>query len=79
LDKRFLHDAKFDLFKAYDIHGIVGKTLDSGVARQIDEAFGTAVCVKDERGVVIGCYGRLSGPELSAELASDPNVLASAS
>ncbi|HEY0844043.1 MAG TPA: phosphomannomutase/phosphoglucomutase, partial [Noviherbaspirillum sp.] len=58
------------IFKAYDIRGIVGKTLDIGVARQIGQAFGTAVRTKGENTVVIGRDGRLSGPELSDALAS---------
>ncbi|HVK96146.1 MAG TPA: phosphomannomutase/phosphoglucomutase, partial [Noviherbaspirillum sp.] len=48
-----------DIFKAYDIRGIVGKTLDIGVARHIGQAFGTAVRIKDEQTVVIGRDGRL--------------------
>ncbi|WP_420475340.1 phosphomannomutase/phosphoglucomutase [Noviherbaspirillum sp. ST9] len=58
------------IFKAYDIRGIVGKTLDIGIARQIGQAFGTAARIKGEQTVVIGRDGRLSGPELSAALAS---------
>ncbi|HZW21083.1 MAG TPA: phosphomannomutase/phosphoglucomutase, partial [Noviherbaspirillum sp.] len=58
------------IFKAYDIRGIVGKTLDIGVARQIGQAFGTAARIKGEQTVIIGRDGRLSGPELSAALAS---------
>ncbi|HYC42459.1 MAG TPA: phosphomannomutase/phosphoglucomutase, partial [Noviherbaspirillum sp.] len=58
------------IFKAYDIRGIVGKTLDIGVARQIGQAFGTTARIKGEQTVVIGRDGRLSGPELSAALAS---------
>jgi len=58
------------IFKAYDIRGIVGKTLDIGIARQIGQAFGTAVRIKEENTVVIGRDGRLSGPELSQALAS---------
>src|SRR5471030_1001697 len=57
------------IFKAYDIRGIIGKTLDAGVARQIGQAFGQAALVKGERRVVIGRDGRLSGPELTAALA----------
>ncbi|MEC4719278.1 phosphomannomutase/phosphoglucomutase, partial [Noviherbaspirillum sp. CPCC 100848] len=57
------------IFKAYDIRGIVGKTLDADVARQIGQAFGTAAAGKGEQTVVIGRDGRLSGPELSAALA----------
>jgi phosphomannomutase/phosphoglucomutase len=57
------------IFKAYDIRGIIGKTLDAGVARQIGRAFGTAALAKGQQSVVIGRDGRLSGPELSAALA----------
>ncbi|MRV74519.1 phosphomannomutase/phosphoglucomutase [Duganella sp. FT92W] len=57
------------IFKAYDIRGIVGKTLDANVARQIGHAFGLAALAKDQRKVVIGRDGRLSGPELAAALA----------
>ncbi|RJF97813.1 phosphomannomutase/phosphoglucomutase [Noviherbaspirillum saxi] len=58
------------IFKAYDIRGIVGKTLDADVAAGIGQAFGTAAIRKGETTVVIGRDGRLSGPELSAALAS---------
>ena len=57
------------IFKAYDIRGIVGKTLDAGVARSIGHAFGLAAAAKGEKAVVIGRDGRLSGPELSVALA----------
>ena len=57
------------IFKAYDIRGILGKTLDAGVARQIGQAFGQAAVAKGEKKVVIGRDGRLSGPELAAALA----------
>ncbi len=57
------------IFKAYDIRGIIGKTLDASIARQIGQAFGSAVRAKGESVVVIGRDGRLSGPELSGALA----------
>ena len=57
------------IFKAYDIRGIIGKTLDATVAHQIGHAFGDAVRAKGEHLVVIGRDGRLSGPELAAALA----------
>ncbi|MBB3220735.1 phosphomannomutase/phosphoglucomutase [Pseudoduganella umbonata] len=57
------------IFKAYDIRGIIDKTLDAGVARQIGHAFGAAALAKGERAVVIGRDGRLSGPALAAALA----------
>ena len=57
------------IFKAYDIRGIVGKTLDASVARSIGHAFGSAMLAKGEQVAVIGRDGRLSGPELTAALA----------
>jgi phosphomannomutase/phosphoglucomutase len=58
------------IFKAYDIRGIIGKTLDTSVARQIGHAFGSAMRAKGEQVAVIGRDGRLSGPDLAAALAS---------
>jgi len=57
------------IFKAYDIRGIIGKTLDASVAFKIGQAFGRAALAKGEKTVVIGRDGRLSGPELAAALA----------
>ncbi|MBI3229087.1 MAG: phosphomannomutase/phosphoglucomutase [Burkholderiales bacterium] len=57
------------IFKAYDIRGIIGKTLDATIAHQIGQAFGSAARAKGEKTVVIGRDGRLSGPELAASLA----------
>jgi phosphomannomutase/phosphoglucomutase len=58
------------IFKAYDIRGIIGKTLDAGIAKQIGQAFGSAARAKGETAVVIGRDGRLSGPELASALAA---------
>ncbi|SNS27333.1 Phosphoglucomutase/phosphomannomutase, alpha/beta/alpha domain I, partial [Noviherbaspirillum humi] len=52
------------IFKAYDIRGIIGKTLDASVARQVGQAFGAAARERGESTVIIGRDGRLSGPEL---------------
>jgi phosphomannomutase/phosphoglucomutase len=57
------------IFKAYDVRGVIGKTLDEHVARRIGQAFGAAVLAKGERKVLIGRDGRLSGPGLAAALA----------
>jgi phosphomannomutase / phosphoglucomutase len=56
------------IFKAYDIRGVIGNTLDAGIAYQIGHAFGRAALAKGERKVVIGRDGRLSGPELASAL-----------
>ncbi|WP_338847402.1 phosphomannomutase/phosphoglucomutase [Massilia sp. W12] len=57
------------IFKAYDIRGIVGSTLDAQIAQQIGRAFGSAARAKGETSVVIGRDGRLSGPDLAQGLA----------
>src|SRR5205823_7259160 len=57
------------IFKAYDIRGVIGSTLDAGIARKIGQAFGAAALAKGERTVIIGRDGRLSGPELLSALA----------
>ncbi|MGZ9710576.1 phosphomannomutase/phosphoglucomutase [Glaciimonas sp. GNP009] len=58
------------IFKAYDIRGVIGKTLDAGIARHIGQAFGLAAIAKGQKTVVIGRDGRLSGAEMTAALAS---------
>jgi len=57
------------IFKAYDIRGVIGSTLDEGIAGRIGQAFGSAALAKGERKVVIGRDGRLSGPGLAKALA----------
>jgi phosphomannomutase/phosphoglucomutase len=57
------------IFKAYDIRGIVGKTLTPAFVESIGRGLGTLVREAGCSGMVIGRDGRLSGPELSAELA----------
>lgn len=52
------------IFKAYDIRGIVGRTLTVEVARHIGLSFGSAAHELGERTVVVGRDGRLSGPDL---------------
>ncbi|MEX3592805.1 MAG: phosphomannomutase/phosphoglucomutase [Burkholderia sp.] len=57
------------IFKAYDIRGVVGKTLNTSVARSIGQAFGSEVRAQGGDAVVVARDGRLSGPELIASLA----------
>lgn len=57
------------IFKAYDIRGIVGKTVDAGVARNIVRAFGSEIRKLGGDSVVVARDGRLSGPELVGALA----------
>lgn len=58
-----------EIFKAYDIRGIVGKTLTPSVAEGIGQALGTEAAERGQKAIVIGRDGRLSGPELSQALA----------
>lgn len=58
------------IFKAYDIRGIVGETLDKQTAWQIGYAFGTSLHEINETLCIVGRDGRLSGPDLSAALMS---------
>lgn len=57
-----------DIFRAYDIRGIVTSSLTPEVIREIGRALGTQVLQKGEQRIVIGRDGRLSGPLLSAAL-----------
>ena len=54
------------IFRAYDIRGVVGKTLTPEVVFQIGHAVGSLAFDRGERGVVVGRDGRLSGPHLPA-------------
>jgi phosphomannomutase/phosphoglucomutase len=52
------------IFRAYDIRGVVGKSLDAGVAKKVGQALGTLVLDKEAGPMVIARDGRLSGPDL---------------
>jgi phosphomannomutase len=56
------------IFKAYDIRGIVGKTIDEAFAEHLGRAFGTEAVLAGEKAVVVGRDGRLSGPGLAGAL-----------
>ncbi len=55
-------------FKAYDIRGIVGKTIDEAFAEHLGRAFGSEAVKAGEKAVAVGRDGRLSGPGLVAAL-----------
>jgi phosphomannomutase/phosphoglucomutase len=57
------------IFRAYDVRGVVGKTLNADVARLLGQSIGTLMAEKGLREIVVGRDGRLSGPELAAALA----------
>ena len=56
------------IFRAYDIRGVVGETLDAAAAYEIGRAVGSEAYYRGEQTVVVGCDGRTSGPELSEAL-----------
>jgi phosphomannomutase/phosphoglucomutase len=59
-----------EIFKAYDIRGIVRSTLTADVVRQIGQALGSEAAARGVEAIVVGRDGRLSGPELAGALAS---------
>ena len=58
-----------EIFKAYDIRGIVGRTLTAPTVEAIGRAIGSEALHRGRRSVAIGRDGRHSGPELAAALA----------
>ena len=56
------------IYKAYDIRGVVGRTIDETFAEHLGRAFGSEALALGERAVVVGRDGRLSGPSLSRAL-----------
>lgn len=57
-----------EIFKAYDIRGIVGKTLSSDIARMIGQAAGSEAIDRGIKCIVVGRDGRLSGPDMLSAL-----------
>ena len=57
-----------EIFKAYDIRGIVGKTLTRDSVFSIGRAIGSEARERKVAKIVVGRDGRLSGPELSQAL-----------
>lgn len=56
------------IFRAYDIRGIVDKTLTPDTVRAIGRALGSMAIAKGEKRMAVARDGRLSGPYLSAAL-----------
>lgn len=56
------------IFKAYDIRGIVGKTLTPKIVEAIGHALGSEARQRGQQEICIGYDGRLSGPELAEAL-----------
>jgi phosphomannomutase / phosphoglucomutase len=58
-----------EIFKAYDIRGIVGRTLTPEIVEPIGRAIGSEARARGGEKVAVGYDGRLSGPSLAAALA----------
>ena len=58
-----------EIFKAYDIRGIVNKSLTADVVRRIGHALGSVAAEQGQTAIAVGRDGRLSGPELARALA----------
>jgi phosphomannomutase/phosphoglucomutase len=52
------------IFRAYDIRGIVGETLDADVARQVGQVVGSLTLEQEAGPVIVARDGRDSGPDL---------------
>ncbi len=59
-----------EIFKAYDIRGLVDKTLTAAGVEAIGQAIGSAARARGMTRIAIGRDGRLSGPALSAALSA---------
>ncbi len=67
-------DLPAEIFKAYDIRGIVDKTLTPAITQRIGHAIGSEARARDEQTVIVARDGRLSGPSLLAALAAGINA-----
>ena len=56
------------VFKAYDIRGVVGRTIDETFAEHLGRAFGSEALAQGQKAVAVGRDGRVSGPSLAAAL-----------
>ncbi len=64
----FSHSFDPTSLREYDIRGVVGRTLHAADAFAIGRVFGSLVAGQGGRSVAVGYDGRLSSPELEAEL-----------
>lgn len=64
-----MHAIPHEIFKAYDIRGIVGKTVTVENVEKIGHAIGSDARARNLTAIAIGRDGRLSGVELSQALA----------
>ncbi|NJD07812.1 MAG: phosphomannomutase/phosphoglucomutase [Methylococcaceae bacterium] len=57
-----------EIFRAYDIRGIVGQTLTPELAQDLGRAIGSEAHAKGDQRVIVARDGRLSSPELCSAL-----------
>ncbi len=57
-----------EIFRAYDIRGVVGETLSVSVVREIGRAIGSETCERGQQSIVVARDGRISSPELCGAL-----------
>ena len=60
-----------EIFKAYDIRGIVDKTLTPEIVETIGHAIGSEARARKQTAITVGYDGRLSGPGLAGALAKE--------
>lgn len=58
-----------EIFKAYDIRGIVDQSLTTASVKAIGHALGSEAVARGQKAIAVGRDGRLSGPELAGALA----------
>jgi phosphomannomutase/phosphoglucomutase len=57
-----------EIFRAYDIRGVVSKNLSAAVVREIGRAIGSEANDRGQQGIVVARDGRTSSPELGDAL-----------
>ena len=63
-----------EIFRTYDIRGIVGRTLTAAIARAVGRALGSLARERKSPTFAVGRDGRLSGPELAGALMEGMNA-----
>jgi phosphomannomutase/phosphoglucomutase len=63
-----------EIFRAYDIRGIAGRTLTATTVREIGRALGSLARERGAPAFAVGRDGRLSGPELAGALMDGLNA-----
>jgi phosphomannomutase/phosphoglucomutase len=64
----FLKTLNPNIFRQYDIRGVVGEDIDEKMANTLGRAFGTFALNNGEKNVLVGCDNRLSSPALKDAL-----------